>query len=505
MFRQFNDVNKFITKYKNTSLNSSEKNILEQFEELWEKAMSTAINLLEINSQSETEYKKLISLNKKLDIILESQETDVIQVEINKKNEDAQTYLKIINIIIGSGFIILLFIIYFLVFSITKPLNQLLVGFNAVGEGKLDTRLEINSRDEMQQLADFFNKMVDNLEMITVSKSYVDNIIGSMLNMLIILDNDHKIIRTNKFVSQILGFTKEELNGSNINEYFFNKEHRLIKNDNVLTSIISESYFKCKNNQSIPVLFNKSELKDKNEKIIGYVCIAQDMTKIKEIEKERNKIEIQKTQVEKKRAEERGILLKEIHHRVKNNLQIIKSLLNLQSHTIENNEVNDLFKQSQFRINSMAIIHEMLYQTEDFTQINFSHYIEKLVSDLINSYKGSEHHIHTNIDIKNIHFNVDTSIPLGLIINEIISNSLKHGFRNIDSGTISIDISKSNPSDFILRIGDDGIGESGKINFNVKKSLGLNLISGLTKQLNGSIEMDKNKKGINYIIEFQEI
>ena len=151
----------------------------------------------------------------------------------------------------------------------------------------------------------------------------------------------------------------------------------------------------------------------------------------------------------------------------------------------------------------MAIIHEMLYQTEDFTQINFSHYIEKLVSDLINSYKGSEHHIHTNIDIKNIHFNVDTSIPLGLIINEIISNSLKHGFRNIDSG--SIDISKSNPSDFILRIGDDGIGESGKINFNVKKSLGLNLISGLTKQLNGSIEMDKNKKGINYIIEFQEI
>ena len=94
MFRQFNDVNKFITKYKNTSLNSSEKNILEQFEELWEKAMSTAINLLEINSQSETEYKKLISLNKKLDIILESQETDVIQVEINKKNEDAQTYLK---------------------------------------------------------------------------------------------------------------------------------------------------------------------------------------------------------------------------------------------------------------------------------------------------------------------------------------------------------------------------------------------------------------------------
>ena len=299
MFRQFNDVNKFITKYKNTSLNSSEKNILEQFEELWEKAMSTAINLLEINSQSETEYKKLISLNKKLDIILESQETDVIQVEINKKNEDAQTYLKIINIIIGSGFIILLFIIYFLVFSITKPLNQLLEGFNAVGEGKLDTRLEINSRDEMQQLADFFNKMVDNLEMITVSKSYVDNIIGSMLNMLIVLDNDHKIVRTNKFVSQILGFTKEELNGSNINEYFFNKEHRLIKNDNVLTSIISESYFKCKNNQSIPVLFNKSELKDKNGKIIGYVCIAQDMTKIKEIEKERNKIEIQKLRLKK--------------------------------------------------------------------------------------------------------------------------------------------------------------------------------------------------------------
>jgi two-component sensor histidine kinase len=197
--------------------------------------------------------------------------------------------------------------------------------------------------------------------------------------------------------------------------------------------------------------------------------------------------------------------LKEINHRVKNNLQGITSLLSLQSSFIADEEIKGLFRYSQYRINSMAIIHEMLYQSDNLSRIDYGAYVRQLASALIVSMKGGNANIDLKINAKDLYLNLDTSVPLGLMINEIITNSLKYGFKNRNTGMISIQFEKLKYPNFILYIGDDGHGFSDDLDFRNTKSLGLKLIHMLALQLKGNIEKDNKEKGTHYIITFQEI
>ncbi|QWX85561.1 hypothetical protein H0I23_07950 [Cellulophaga sp. HaHaR_3_176] len=204
------------------------------------------------------------------------------------------------------------------------------------------------------------------------------------------------------------------------------------------------------------------------------------------------------------RLEERNTLLKEIHHRVKNNLQVITSLLNLQARYIKDEEVKSMLKYSQYRIQSMALLHETLYKSTDLSKINYSDYVNQLVSGLIVSMKGSNNKIDLELDIDNIHFNIDTSIPLGLTINEIVTNSLKYAFIN-EKGIISIKLKKNTNNSYLLEIGDNGKGFPKDVTFRNTETLGLKLVHKLVVQLNGNIEKDNTKTGTNYIINFEEI
>lgn len=202
---------------------------------------------------------------------------------------------------------------------------------------------------------------------------------------------------------------------------------------------------------------------------------------------------------------EKDILLKEIHHRVKNNLQVITSLLSLQSYNIEDIKTKELFSYSQYRINSMAMIHEMLYQANDLSKINYGDYLKQLIDKLILSMKGHQHQIEVQLDVPNVYLNIDTAIPLGLLINEIITNALKYGIPDDSSGTLSIKIIPLESPNFKLEIGDNGIGFSETAQEETKNSLGLRLIRQLTLQLNGNIERDTQKQGTNYVLSFQEV
>lgn len=203
---------------------------------------------------------------------------------------------------------------------------------------------------------------------------------------------------------------------------------------------------------------------------------------------------------------EKESLLKEIHHRVKNNLQIITGLIGLQAHNIDDEKTKNLFMYSQYRINSMAKIHEMLYQTNDFSKIDYLDYLQQLISGLIISMKRNDNNI--ELDIKkttDIYLNINTSIPLGLIVNEIITNSLKYGVKEAEKSVLSIQIKKTGSSKFIMEIGDNGVGLPDNLDIEKTKSLGLKLVHNLVQQLRGSIEIDHSKKGTNYLISFQEI
>ncbi len=205
------------------------------------------------------------------------------------------------------------------------------------------------------------------------------------------------------------------------------------------------------------------------------------------------------------RLREKEMLLKEVHHRVKNNLQTVSSLLRMQSRNLEDPATLSVMRSSQNRVVAMAMVHEMLYQREDLSKIEYRTYVQELGDYLIKSIKGPESQISLRIDIPQIELGIDTAIPLGLLINEAITNALKYGFKDQEEGEISIVLEKEDQTEYILRIGDNGAGFPESLTHKTSKSLGLKLIYNLSRQLQGSVMRDLTKKGTNYIIRFQEV
>ncbi|WP_459919052.1 histidine kinase dimerization/phosphoacceptor domain -containing protein, partial [Desulfocicer niacini] len=200
---------------------------------------------------------------------------------------------------------------------------------------------------------------------------------------------------------------------------------------------------------------------------------------------------------------EKDSLLKEIHHRVKNNLQIISSLLKLQANHTNDIQAAALFKDSQDRIMSMALIHEQLYQSKDLSNIDFGIYIRKLVDSLIQSYRQKSRKIRADIESNNVFLGIDVAIPCGLIINELVSNSLKYAFPAAEKGVISIATRFDNKNEIEMVIGDDGIGIPENLDFRNTKTFGLQLITGLVvHQLAGEIEINRNA-GTEFRIRFK--
>ncbi len=202
---------------------------------------------------------------------------------------------------------------------------------------------------------------------------------------------------------------------------------------------------------------------------------------------------------------EKETLLKEVHHRVKNNLQTVSSLLSLQARSIKDEAVRNLIKSSQNRVISMAMVHEMLYMRDDISKIEYKSYVQDLGEYLVRSVKGTKNNVKLTIDIPDIELGIDTAIPLGLLINEAVTNALKYGIKDDEIGEIYIALRRENEKEYVLSIGDDGVGFPEQVNFRNTKSLGLKLIQNLTRQLKGSIIRDCSKKGTNYVVKFKEV
>lgn len=196
-------------------------------------------------------------------------------------------------------------------------------------------------------------------------------------------------------------------------------------------------------------------------------------------------------------------LLKEIHHRVKNNLQIIMSLLRLQSNSIEDPEVIKLFELSLHRINAMALVHELLYRSKNFSKINFKVYLNQLLKSLVETMCMPECKLLVDIKAKDIELNINTSISLSLLINEIVTNSIKYGFKGKHEGQIYIHLQQVEGRNYRLEIGDNGSGFELKEDLDSIESLGLQLIFSLTDQLDGQIKK-MDKPGTHYVLEFEE-
>lgn len=199
---------------------------------------------------------------------------------------------------------------------------------------------------------------------------------------------------------------------------------------------------------------------------------------------------------------EKKILFKELHHRVKNNMQIISSILNLQLNTIDDPNVAKLFSESQDRIKSMSLVHENIYKTKNVDKISFNDYIKTLVSNLFQSYTINSS-INFRHKIEDIYLSIDIGLPCGLIINEIVSNSLKYAFKNKVEGEVFISFKKLKNNSLQLIVSDNGVGVDDDLCIEESDTLGLQIVSALVNQIDGEIKID-NSNGTKFTINFRD-
>ncbi|MBF0553275.1 MAG: PAS domain S-box protein [Nitrospirae bacterium] len=198
-----------------------------------------------------------------------------------------------------------------------------------------------------------------------------------------------------------------------------------------------------------------------------------------------------------------NMLLKEVHHRVKNNLQIISSLISLQANVITDINLLNIFKDTQTRIRAMALIHDKLYKSTNMSKLNFSEYIQDLMAELYSTYEHCINGVALKVDIDpDLDIDIDIAIPCGLILNELVTNSIKYAFHDLHDGVIRVSFARQQDGKYAFSVGDNGVGCPAGINFKTTKSLGLQLVNDLiTRKLKGTIDIDTNN-GTKYHMEF---
>lgn len=253
-------------------------------------------------------------------------------------------------------------------------------------------------------------------------------------------------------------------------------EYRFLKPDQSVSWVIG---------QAVPE-------KDENGRILSYVGTITDITDRKLAEEQ-----IQKD------LQEKEALLKEVHHRVKNNMQVIISLFNLKLKYVQNDEAKAILAESQNSIRSMSLVHNILYQTKDFSKIDMEEYLRHLIPNLYKSYHAHAGHVQLKSNVHHYSFSLEMAIPCGLIINELVSNAFKHAFPQDSKGEINVDLNLADQV-YTLIIRDNGIGLPQEIDIHNPTSFGLLMSKALIEQLNGSCEVERDH-GTKYTITFKEI
>lgn len=336
-------------------------------------------------------------------------------------------------------------------------------------------------------------------EALRVSKDFSAKLIDSLGDGLSVMNKEGVRIMANKALCDMTGFSEDELINIKPPFPFWPPEHMKEIQETFKTVMQgtmgeTELVFMRKNGERFPVLVSPSYMRDEHGEITNFINSIKDITERKRAEE---KIEAS--------LKEKEILLREIHHRVKNNMQIVSSLLGLQAESIKEEKYLEMFRDSRNRIMSMYIIHEKLYRSRDLEKIEFNEYIRDLANGLLQSHGVEAGKVELNISVGDTSLGIDFAIPCGLIINELITNSLKYAFPDGRKGRISISLHPFNKNMFKLVVSDNGVGIPSDVDFRKTESLGLRLVTILAEnQLHGQIDLNRTG-GTEFTIKFKGV
>lgn len=352
---------------------------------------------------------------------------------------------------------------------------------------------EDKSREELLEELNISKEIINRL---LKSEELYRDLFENVNDFIQMVNIDGKFIHVNNAWRNALGYTEEEVKEISIWDIIHPTQvkhcqimFKELFNGEKLPKV--ETIFVTKNGEEINVEGNVN-LKFVDGNPYATRGIFRDITKRKKIENDL-----------KQALEEKEMLLKEIYHRVKNNLMVISSLLNLQSGHIKDKVALDLFRESQNRAKSMALIHERLYRSKDLKRIDFGDYIRTLATDLYKIYVHNSGQIALNLNVDDIMLDINTAVPLGLILNELVTNSMKYGFPGDIQGKIDVKFKKQGET-LVLTVADDGIGFPENIDYKNTTSLGLQLVNSLTSQIDGEIKLD-GAEGTEFKIIFKEL
>lgn len=315
------------------------------------------------------------------------------------------------------------------------------------------------------------------------SQEYIKNIIDSSLDMIISVDMNRCIVEFNKASERAFCYRRDDVAGKLVDILYSDPKqglevHRIaLKKGQCVREILNRR----KNGEVFPSLLSASTLLDTHGNAKGVMGVSRDITEQKRAE-----------QQIKQSLREKDLLLREINHRVKNNMQVISSLLKLQAIHIKDGAALEILTESQNRIRAMSLIHESLYRAEDLAHIDFSEYIRVLTRHLLAMYRATAPQVTLAIDIRDILLDINTAIPCGLIINELVTNCLKHAFPGGRKGTITVALRFTQHATCELTVSDDGEGIPEDIDIKTTESLGLHLVTILSEdQLKGEIRVSR--------------
>ncbi|MFP4082117.1 MAG: PAS domain S-box protein [Candidatus Aminicenantes bacterium] len=321
-----------------------------------------------------------------------------------------------------------------------------------------------------------------------VSEEKYRNLVELSPDAILFLDMKGVITSCNTFMTRATGYVKDEIIGKHLTQLKLLPKKDIPKYMNLLNSASRgetpppfEVSWRHKDGTSYQAEVRIGFIKERGQDV-GIQVVARDIT-------ERKKAE----QKIKTSLQEKEVMLREIHHRVKNNMQIISSLLRLQSRKIGDKKILDIFNVSHNRIRSMALIHESLYQSKDLARINFSDYIKRLAMHLYSIYRPETDNIELEVDVRDIFLDINRAIPCGLIINELVSNSLKHAFPDGKRGKILVRMTEDKKGKYSLVIEDTGMGIPQDMDWQHTETLGMQLVTDLVKQLDGGIQLARGE------------